>query len=376
MKKVRILYYFREESTYMHQWQRIHIFDELERHGHSIEVFNPLHYSSTEEANEKLIHYIKDNCKNFDLFLNCVGSEYIYKETIENISKIGLPTVLLCFDNLHAPFMHKKIASTFDLVWLTSKETIGMFKNWGCNKIIFQTYAANPFKFTPNWNTTIESVSFIGTPYGSRINKLNQLSQAGIRCNVYADSLINKSHERIGFKDNITSTEVERLTKNIANSLRFNVGRKVFLGALLNKYLLKKESVLNRNDNLIAHPGITFEEMRKVYSNSSLSLNITELRNTFVLKKPIHKIHLRTFEIPMCGGLEITSFTEEMASYFENEKEIVLYKTNEEFISKAKFYLDTKNESISLKMKQNARKRAELEHTWMNRFNKVFEKLY
>jgi spore maturation protein CgeB len=91
--------------------------------------------------------------------------------------------------------------------------------------------------------------------------------------------------------------------------------------------------------------------------------------------KPVHKMHLRTFEIPMCGGLELASYTEELAGYFEDGNEIVLYNSNEEFISKAKFYLDKKNESLCLKMKKSARKRAELDHTWINRFDKVFEVL-
>ena len=75
----------------------------------------------------------------------------------------------------------------------------------------------------------------------------------------------------------------------------------------------------------------------------------------------------------MCGGLEIAPFSEELAGYFEDDKEIVLYKSEEEFVSKAKFFLNPTNNALCLQMKKNARKRAEAEHTWTCRFDKVFK---
>jgi spore maturation protein CgeB len=355
----------------MYQWQRIHFFDELERNGHTIEVFNPLHYASFEEANNCLLKFIKTGKIHFDFFLSCEGSNYLFKQTIELIKSIGLRTVLQCFDNLHAPHMHKKIAPSFDIVWLTSIETLDMFKQWGCNNIIFQSYAANPFKFIPRWDKSEYAVSFIGNPYGSRVNKLNILTQSNVLCKVYSDSI---------FQNTIITADVERqgylkLIKSIINAVSFDIGRKVVYGALKNKYLTRGESNLNRNNFLHELPSVSFLEMQKIYSNSSLSLNITELRNTYVLKSPIHKMHLRTFEIPMCGGLQIAPYTDELAGYFEEDKEIILYKSENEFVSKSKFYLDPKNEALSLLMKKNARKRAETDHTWMNRFSVLFSKL-
>jgi spore maturation protein CgeB len=111
--------------------------------------------------------------------------------------------------------------------------------------------------------------------------------------------------------------------------------------------------------------------MCNIYSNHSLSLNITELRDTYLLKKPIHKIHLRAFEIPMSGGLQFASYTEELASYFEENREIVLYRCHEEMIEKAKFYLNSKNEKLIQNMKMSARKRAESEHTWSKRLQNI-----
>ena len=74
----------------------------------------------------------------------------------------------------------------------------------------------------------------------------------------------------------------------------------------------------------------------------------------------------------MSGGLQITGYTEELAVYFEDNKEIILCKDDEEFRDKAMFYLDPHNDRLRKEMKIAARARAEKEHTWMNRFQKVF----
>ena len=356
----------------MSQWQYTHIFDELERHGHHITVYNPLAYRTPDEANENLIPYITSSKIKFDIFLNCESDGFLYPESVKAINNLGLATVLLCFDNLHAPHIHKKIAPLFDLVWLTSFETKWLFEKWGCKNILFQTYAANPYSFTPHWGTPVHSVCFIGSPYGSRINILNTLTQAEVNCDVYTDALENKG--KSAGKSKIPNVKVSPI-EEVRRALSFDIGRKVLYSALLNKSFLKTKSILSQNEFLAIHKSVSFDEMQDIYSNSALSLNITVLRNTYLLKNPLHKIHLRTFEIPMCGGLEIAPFSEELAGYFEDGKEIVLYKSEEEFISKSKYYLDSKNDSLCLQMKQNARKRAENEHTWINRFNRVFESI-
>jgi len=364
---MNILYFFAEDDSYMSQWQRIHIFDELSHYGYSIEVFNPLNFRNITEANEKLSSYINCSTKKFDLFMTCVDSDTIFKSTVEDIRKMGLPTMLICFDNLHAPYMHKMIASSFDLVWLTSFETRWLFEKWGCENIVVQPYAANPFKFQPVWNKTIPSVCFIGTPYGGRINKINLLTDSDIQCNIYANDIETASSSKFEIK------HYNNLLEDTINLLKFRIGRKVLLGLLKNR-IFDEKSILHFNSSLRVNSSVSFEEMQQLYSNHSLSLNITELRNTYVLKRPIHKLHLRTFEIPMCGGVEIASHTEELATYFEDGKEIILYKSDEELLSKARFYLDSKNENSCLKIKESARKRAESDHTWLNRF-KVLDTL-
>lgn len=362
---MNILYYWAEQDRNMDKWQRVHIFDELQRNGHTIEVFNPLSYKDFNSANEEFIKSFKSRKNLPDLFMTCASSEQISVESISVVKIKSIPTLLICFDNLHAPFMHKRIAPFFDLVWLTSQETQYLFKKWGC-KTIFMPYAANPFKFTSLPGDEIEAVGFIGSPYGTRIQKINHLIQNNIKCNVYSSANNIKV---------INSTNYKKLSNSLYNLSRFSIGRKVLLGAIKNKITNNSHNKLVMNEYLNLYNSVSFAEMNKLYSNLALSLGITELRNTYVLKNPVHKIHLRTFEIPMCGGLQITSFTEELSSYFEDGKEIILYNSDDELISKAKFYMKSENESLRKKMKLKARERALKEHTWSRRFEIIFTQL-
>ena len=362
---MKILYYFADKKTFMSQWQHEHIFDELYHHGVYIDVFNPLVYNSLDEANDKLLQLLKNN-PGYDLFMNCCSSKQLHKETMANISKLPIPTLLICFDNLHAAYIHEDIMPYFDLVWLTSKENEESIRKHGVNTH-FAPYAANPYKFVPHSSNDILKVCFIGTPYGTRTTKINILTSNEIPVDVFfgsKDTTSNKS-------SNVNNATMDFDT--LSHYLATNIGRKLLYSRFLacfNKTILD-----TTRDCYTRAYSLPFDEMISCYSDYALSLNVIELRNTYLLKTPIHKLHLRTFEIPMCGGIEFTSYNKELAEYFEEDKEIVFYRSEEEYIDKARFYLKEDNSSLRKAIRASARRRAENEHTWWLRFSEIFKKL-
>lgn len=364
-----VFYYFKELDTPMYQWQRSHLIDELEREGHSFITYNPLNYRDMDEANECVIEEIA-KLKKVDLFLACDDQDVIYRETVERIKGLGIPTCLICWDNLELPYKQKKIAPAFDIVWITSKETQYLFEKWGCKNIIFQTYAANPYVYKPvTDNTTIPSIGFIGSPYGSRTNIINDLLQHAIPCNIYSNALFDKGYNSsVGGEMRVDITDI---MVKASRYVRFPIGRKVLYSTILNKFHREKK-LLEDSPYINKFRSVDQNTMCKLYSTFTISINMSELRDTYILKHPIHKIHLRTFEIPMCGGLQFTSYNDEIASYFEEDKEIVLYRSKEEMIDKAKYYLNPENTDRIIPMKVAARCRAENEHTWTKRFETIF----
>ena len=365
---MRILYYYPERrGDFMFSWQRVHFIDELQRNGITVEVVNPLDSPSLETAHEVLIGQIKS--KSYDL-LFVSAPLYITKEILNIAKEQGLPS--LCFrpDNLLIPYIDQDIASSFDLIWLTSRETEHLYKKWGANYFI-SPYAANPYTFHPELKATINKLCFIGTPYGSRSNLINTIVESGVPIDVFC----KKNQQTIKAEQIVYKYSVPSMTAmdTLMNNIKFHEGRKVLYAKIKN--LFQKHTLNEFAENLTLLPKVPFESLNSIYSNYSLSLSSTSARNTDILSKPVPVVNLRAFEIPMAGGLQFCRYNEELANYFEADKEIVFYREKEELISKALFYTNPKNDYATLQIKQAARRKAEAEHTWTNRFNEAFKLL-
>lgn len=359
---MKILYYFCCEKSMMFEWQILHIVNEMKHHNCEIEIFNPLQYNSIDEANNKVLEAIKKG--KYDVFMSCHNGTILYPDTVQEIKKIGLPTLNFRPDNLVIPYFDKYSANKYDLVWLTSKETEYLYHRWGCNTV-FLPYAANPYVFIPTQKDEhIDRLVFVGNPHGSRIDTINYLLKNKIPISVYTGRS-NTSHK-------IISAPVSNYASILyKNNLRYPIGVKLTMGVIIEKCGNRKLDVDNPMID-IKEP-VAVSDLSSVYSKYSLSLAFTDANSTGVLSRPVKIINLRNFEIPMAGGIQITSYCQEIADYFENNKEIILCKTKEELVDKTRFYLRPEQYNYRKQMRENARKRAETEHTWNNRFQKVFE---
>ena len=366
---MRILYYFQEIGTPMFQWQRIHVIDELEHHNCSITTFNPLEYSTPEEANEALITHLGNN--HYDLFFTNVGyHRVLFPESVEQIKRMGLPTLCLRCDNLVIPYNDKVLAPHFDLVWLTANETKYLYDQWGV-KSFFAPYAANPYRFKSSGiMENVRKVCFIGTPYGSRSIMMNTISRNRIPIDVYY-----KKKERSDMQTKAFELKSDLLWPSRASVIfhrfQFKEGRKLILGSFLNK--LKGQQSIDENHFMTPHFAVMPDEQSFIYSSYALCLASTSTNHTDVLKNPLKIVNLRNFEIPMSGGIEICKYNPELAEYFEDGKEIIFYQDNDELVDKARYYVEKASDSELNTIKASARRRAEAEHTWWNRFTKSFD---
>lgn len=352
----------------MSEWQRIQIYEELAHSGVEFEVINPASFPSLAQCNEELVRRLRED-KSIDVFLSCLPDEFFLPGIIEQISRLPIPKVLVQFDNLHAPYKNKQTAKYFDLVWITSWETEHMFKSWGC-KTIFLPYAANPFLYKDLYSAPIGRVCFVGTPYGSRTQFINELVSA----EVGFDLFYNASRRQIGQRVSLPYKVYEKsMLQAFFRDITFPIGRSVIAGKLMT--MIRRSAKLDETNTFLSwKDSLSFEAMNEAYSNYALSLNVIALRNTYSLRHPVQKLHLRTFEIPMSSGLELVSYNDELASYFSDD-EMVFFKDKEEMIDKARFYSQERQQSLCRKMKVNARKKAIKEHTWTARFRVLFHEI-
>lgn len=369
---MNILYFFPEYGTPMFNWQRVHIFNELSRKDINFDTFNPLVYNNPEEANEIFIKKLE--CGNHDLLLSSVCYEgMIFPEVLQAAKKKGIPTLCIRWDNLSIPFFDKRQAKDFDLVWLTASETTYLYDKWGANTI-FLPYAANPYIFNYTDSDIIQRVCFIGNPYGSRSIMINNLTQNGINVDLYNGK---NPHVDNNNEQSIINTKYDIINPSrleiFKQRLCFKEGRKIILGGLVNK--IKGNVNVDANPFLHRFYSCKFEEIPVNYSKYALCLSSTSTNHTDALSNPLKVVNLRAFEIPMSGGITICKYNQELSTYFEDGKEIVFYSNNYELIEKSIFYTTKASISDIKKIKIAARSRAEKEHTWSNRFEKVFDRL-
>lgn len=365
----RILYFGGLGASFMATWQKVHFMNELEHYGFEFDIFNTNEYESWDEANDALVKYVTKS-RPVMFFTLVRSARNLYVSSVEAIKKMGVPTLFFVADSLATPYEDRELVQHFDLVWITEPETKYLYDRWGI-KIFLAPYAANPFAFKPVVCEYKPSVCFIGRAHGSRANMINKLAEdRNIEIDIF-DKNNTDIHKTLPGK--ILKGYSPSSYETFLNYSRYAVGRKMLWSSFLNRFINKQNAIVDV-PNVHHLDSLPFGDISKVYSGYRLALSSTSYHNTDVLNKPVEVINLRAFEIPMSGGIQICRYNRYLAEQFEEGKEIVFYRTDEEFHSKADYYLYKANESEIEELKAAARKRAEADHTWMKRFSIAFDK--
>ncbi len=375
--EIQILHYQSYSTGFMHEWQKYHFVDELRHYGFNItSVSAKFNNGALDE--EKTLDSIKNGIKNSKcsnmLFFCTTGDRYITKNILEELKSMGMPLIRLACDDLSVPFMSKKTAKFYDIYWTTVEDNISILESYGAN-VVCMPFAANPFIFKPTKVQHDNSVGFIGTPYGARMRYLNALDKSGVKVVQYGGNSCEKKSNSI--KKNNTKISFSGFLgtlKYTMESVKFSSGRAIIISAIL-KRMQNTEKNSSISPNIIKKPGPSFREFSNTISSMGLSIGSTELSNTFLLEKPLHNIRLREFEVAMSGGVHIAPRSNLLREYFNEDKEMLMFSSEDELVDKSRYYLDNKHIALRSKLSKSARIRSLKSHTWKNRFDVLFDKL-
>lgn len=109
---------------------------------------------------------------------------------------------------------------------------------------------------------------------------------------------------------------------------------------------------------------IAHQDMNTIYSRSLINLGFGFIGNSSVTG-----LKGRDFEVPLMGGLYLTTYNRELEDHFAIGEEIDCYRNEVELLTKLSYYLT--HPDIALKIGTLGRMRCLRDHSWVNRFQKI-----
>ena len=117
---------------------------------------------------------------------------------------------------------------------------------------------------------------------------------------------------------------------------------------------------------------VELAKMIQIFNISKINLNLSNsYSNIFRFwEKRRDQIKGRNFEIQGCGGFQLSSYVDDIESYFKLDQEIVCFRGENELVEKIQFYLEHDKERVAIA--KAGYRRVLKEHTYELRFKKIF----
>ena len=121
--------------------------------------------------------------------------------------------------------------------------------------------------------------------------------------------------------------------------------------------------------------GVSYSYMKEIYYHSKLVAGFRGLSDAPIEDMDAKQLRGRDFETVAMGGTYMTEYLPELEDYFEIGKEILTFKTAEEFIEQCHKWTRPSMDQKRDKIKNAGIARVRGEYTWMQRFNTAFKTL-
>jgi len=313
--------------------------------------------------------FIKEHhIKPFDLFFAYFMDGMVDPKVIDEIRSYGVPTINFSCNNTHQFYLVKELSPYFDYNLHSEKDAAAKFRAIGANPVWFPM-AANPKYYHPyNIPRTLD-VSFTGQCYARRPYYIWHLLENNIDVDVYGPGWLRKTDKALLRR----SVRWVRRVKLVLQSLVASSPKKryEFSTGLAGGDL--RDCLRYKYANHMHAPASDDDMIRK-YSESKISLGFLEVHDEHNPAAMVKQhLHLREFEAPMSGALYFTGWCDELAEFYEPDKEVVIYRNEHELLDKARYYLAHPEQAEQVR--QAGHRRALADHTYQKRFKDLFVQL-
>lgn len=298
-----------------------------------------------EGMNKKLLELVIE--KKPDLCFFRISGEAIRKKTVGEIThKLKIPTLnWFCDDQWRFSTFSKYWAPYFTWVVTTDFKAIEKYHKIGYKNVIKSQWSCNHFLYKPLNLPKIYDVTFVGQNYGERKIIIDKLRKAGIKVECWGNGWPNG---RVSFEKMV---EIFSQSKINLNFTRCSCSQNLFRSVVGIFFAKVKEGKIIKIK--MVSPRFWIHRLKTNFGNTK------------------NQIKGRNFEIPGCGTFLLTDDADNLRDYYQDGKEIVIFKDIKDLVQKIKYYLEHEKEREAIA--RAGYNRTIKDHTDEKRFNDIFE---
>lgn len=229
------------------------------------------------------------------------------------------------FDSFSARY-----APLFNAVSTTARSALPRYEAAGIGNVIKTQWACNHHLYRPSGRPPSHDVTFVGQAHGDRPWVIRRAARRGLGIDTYGSGWAGG---RVSTDQMITFFAESRINLNLSNA---------------------------SNDPRI--PRLVRGAARRVYPPV-----------LHWLGRGLEQIKGRNFEIPGCGGFQLSGRADDIESYFEPGIEIAVFDSTDEMIDQAIHYLD--DEAARARVAEAGYRRTLAHHTFEHRFRRLFTEM-
>jgi len=291
-----------------------------------------------------------------EVLFGVVRRDYISPRVMRRISDETATTTINWFCDDHWQFdqQTRRWAPCFNFVATTSMTALARYPEHGIVNVIKSQWGANPRQYRrpypPGHAPMKHDVSFVGQPYGIRLQAVEELRRAGIRVQAWGHGWPSG---KLSHAQMVEVFATSRINLNFADASQTPPGRLEALANSCRVEALKDKPVLWRGWQL-AQRAAAAQKAR------------AGARDVFSPRQ----IKGRVFEVPCCGGFLLTQPAENLGDYLAIGKECAVFDDVEDLVNRVRYYLAKDHERAAVA--EAGYRRVIAEHQWTGRLSRLF----
>ena len=318
-------------------------------------------------------------------YFDLVYSFDYFPSISEVCRKYDIPYVSWVFDCPHYPLFSPSIHNEVNRIFVFDRDLYRKLKDRGVQTVHHCPLAVNAKRLSEVCQSLdgenggeieyLHDVCFLGSLYDNEFNFYDQWTGIPAEIKEYLEQVIQSQEKVFGydlFSDErvLSGSDIERISDfiNIEDTGRYRIDYSDVI-----RDIFRKKVTVNERRNILTEMGKHFDTV--VYTNPDAALipnvdNLGIVSYTDKMPEIFHRsrinlnislrcitsgVSLRVMDVLAAGGFLLTTYTSEIAEYFQDGVDLAIARTPEEMIDKAEYYLT--HEDQRKKIARNGQKK-------------------